>query len=287
MRDQYQELKCSRPDYRISVVVLLILMVCGYAAARYIGHHGHWVTGMNNQIVWGLPHVFAILLILAASGVLHIASISSVFGQQAYAPWARLSALLSICLLLGGLVVLVLDLGRPERLMVAMTHYNFKSVFAWNIFLYSGFVVVVIACLYTMFEPGMNNHIGKAGLIVFIWRLVLTSATGSIFGFLVARQFYGAAMMVPIFIVLSLVLGTAVFILLGRIVSLWGGNPIEDRLLVRLGKWMAAFVALELLLVTVFHLTNLYMAEHHGVEKFILRHGGIHTVLFWFGQILY
>ena len=28
-----------------------------------------------------------------------------------------------------------------------MTHYNFKSVFAWNIFLYTGFVVVVIGGL--------------------------------------------------------------------------------------------------------------------------------------------
>jgi molybdopterin-containing oxidoreductase family membrane subunit len=33
---------------------------------------------MNNQVVWGLPHVFAIFLIIAASGILNIASISSV-----------------------------------------------------------------------------------------------------------------------------------------------------------------------------------------------------------------
>ena len=43
--------------------------------------HGHVVTGMNNQIVWGLPHVFAIFLIVAASGVLNVASIGSVFGK--------------------------------------------------------------------------------------------------------------------------------------------------------------------------------------------------------------
>ena len=35
-------------------------------------------------------------------------------------------------------MVLMLDLGRPDRLIVAATHYNFKSVFAWNVFLYSG-----------------------------------------------------------------------------------------------------------------------------------------------------
>ena len=46
-------------------------------------HHGHVVTGMNNQVVWGLPHVFAIFLIVAASGVLNVASIGSVFGRAA------------------------------------------------------------------------------------------------------------------------------------------------------------------------------------------------------------
>ena len=44
--------------------------------------HGHVVSGMNNSVVWGMPHVFAIFLILAASGVLNIASLGSVFGES-------------------------------------------------------------------------------------------------------------------------------------------------------------------------------------------------------------
>jgi len=111
---------------------------------------------MNNQIVWGMPHIFAIFLILAASGVLNVASISSVFRKVFYHPLARLSALLAITLLLGGLSVLVLDLGRPDRIVVAMTSYNFKSIFAWNIVLYNGFLVVCAIYLWFMMEP--NNR---------------------------------------------------------------------------------------------------------------------------------
>ena len=54
---------------------------------------GHWITGMNNQIVWGLPHVFAIVLILAASGALNVASMASLFDIDHYKPLARLSGL--------------------------------------------------------------------------------------------------------------------------------------------------------------------------------------------------
>ena len=95
----------------------------GLAAVWYIEHHGHIVTGMNNQIVWGLPHVFAVFLVVAASGALNVASMASVFGKTEFKPLAPLSGVLAIALLLGGLTVLMLDLGRPDRLIVAMTYY--------------------------------------------------------------------------------------------------------------------------------------------------------------------
>ena len=286
MSDHFRILRCARVDYWVIVAVLLVTVILGYGAAHYMEVQGHWVTGMNNQVVWGLPHVFAIFLILAASGALNIASISSVFGHKAYKPWSRLSGMLAICLLVGGLIVLVLDLGRPERLIVAMTHYNFKSIFAWNIFLYTGFIVVVAGYLWTMFERGMQPHSAKAGVFAFIWRFILTSGTGSIFGFLVARQYYDAAMMVPMFIVLSLVLGTAIFIVVSLVLAHWAGQSVESDLLGRLARLLGVFIALELFLVAAFHLTNLYATEHHGIERFILLGGGIYTTIFWIGQVV-
>ena len=286
MSDHFRILRCARVDYWVIVAVLLVTVILGYGAAHYMEVQGHWVTGMNNQVVWGLPHVFAIFLILAASGALNIASISSVFGHKAYKPWSRLSGMLAICLLVGGLIVLVLDLGRPERLIVAMTHYNFKSIFAWNIFLYTGFIVVVAGYLWTMFERSMHPHSAKAGVFAFIWGFILTSGTGSIFGFLVARQYYDAAMMVPMFIVLSLVLGTAIFIVVSLVLAHWAGQSVESDLLGRLARLLGVFIALELFLVAAFHLTNLYATEHHGIERFILLGGGIYTTIFWIGQVV-
>ena len=110
----------------------------GLYAAHMMEEHGHIITGMNNQIVWGMPHVFAIFMIVAASGVLNVASIGSVFGKAIYKARAPLASLLSIALLAGGLTVLMLDLGRPDRIIVAATHYNLTSVFAWNVLLYTG-----------------------------------------------------------------------------------------------------------------------------------------------------
>ena len=120
-----------------ALVSAFTMVSIGLGAAWYIEHHGHVVTGMDNQVVWGIPHVFAVFLIIAASGALNVASMGSVFGQTVYKPLGRLSGLVAFALLVGGLAVLVLDLGRPDQLIVAMTIYNFKSIFAWNIFLYT------------------------------------------------------------------------------------------------------------------------------------------------------
>src|SRR5512143_1960655 len=149
-----------------SLLVLLgAFILAALGATYFMETNGHWVTGMSNQVVWGMPHVFAIFLIVAASGALNVASIGSVFGKTMYKPLAPLSGLLAIALLVGGLCVLVLDLGRPDRLIsVAMVKYNFKSIFAWNIILYMGFMAIVATYLWTMMDRSMKKYSHKVGV---------------------------------------------------------------------------------------------------------------------------
>jgi molybdopterin-containing oxidoreductase family membrane subunit len=262
------------------------VLALGLGSAWYMEHHGHVVTGMDNQIVWGLPHVFAVFLIVAASGALNVASIASVFGKGLYKPMGRLSALLAIALLAGGLMVLVLDLGRADRLIVAMTYYNFKSIFAWNVFLYTGFFVIVAAYLWSMMDRQVQAHSKSVGMLAFLWRLALTTGTGSIFGFLVARQLYDAALLAPMFVINSFSYGLAVFLLVLMAAYCWSGREIDEAVVARLKNLLAVFAAAVLYFLVVFHLTNLYFAKRTAAEAFILLNGGIHTVVLWAGQVL-
>ncbi len=267
------------------IIVSVFFILLGLFAAYNMEHHGHIITGMNNQIVWGIPHVFAIFLILAASGVLNVASISSVFRKIFYNPLARLSALLAITLLIGGLSVLVLDLGRPDRLVVAMTSYNFKSIFAWNIILYNGFLLICVVYLWFMMQRSMQRYYPTAGLIAFTWRLILTTGTGSIFGFLVAKEAYQTAIMAPLFIALSLSLGLAIFLLV-LLIDYWETHcSLGDGILTRPKKLLGVFIVGVFYFVLVYHLTHLYFTGRHGIEYFVLAGGGVYTVLFWAGYV--
>ncbi len=253
----------------------------------YVEKYGSIVTGLNNQIVWGVPHVFAIFLIIAASGALNVSSIGSVFGKMAYKPVARLANLLAISLLMGGLAVLVLDLGRPDRLIMAMYTYNFTSIFAWNILLYSGFMGVVAVYLYTLMARGVDPRALKAAsLLAFVWRLALTTGTGSIFGWLVARTAYDSAIMAPMFIAMSFSFGMAMFMLVMILTTSLTRRVYSPELRTRQARLLGVFVAAVLYFVIVHHLSNIYLAKKTAYESWILLNGGIYTWLFWGGQIL-
>lgn len=265
-----------------------LVLLAGLGGAHVMETVGHVASGMDNHVVWGLPHVFAIFMIVAASGVLNVASVGSVFGQAPYKRRARLSALLCIALLAGGLMVLMLDLGRPERIIVAATYYNPSSVFAWNVLLYSGMVAIVAVYLWTMFERRLAPWSKPAGIAALVWRFVLTTGTGSIFGFLVARQAYQSALLAPMFIVLSFAWGLAVFLIVQAAMMAWNGREVPAEIARRMNRLLAIFVAASLYLVAVYHMTNLYFARQQDFEAFVLLGrggGGVYATLLWLGYV--
>jgi molybdopterin-containing oxidoreductase family membrane subunit len=256
----------------------------GGLAALYMEHNGHWVTGMNNQVPWGLPHVCAVFLIVASTGALNIASLGSVFSKDDYKPLGRLSALSAMAVQAGGLCILLLDLGRSDRLIVALTHYNFTSIFALNIILYNGFFAIVSTYLYIMMEPRLEPFYHPVAFGAFIWRLIVTTGTGSIFGLMISRSAYHSAIMAPMFISMSFSFGLAIFLVILTFLMVGSGRPMASaQLRRRLVVLLACFVAVSLYMVVMHHITSVYSAERRDFERFILFDGGIFPILLWGG----
>ncbi|MEE9445248.1 MAG: NrfD/PsrC family molybdoenzyme membrane anchor subunit [Cocleimonas sp.] len=285
----FSEVKNNGIGYWGVIGLLGLLVLGGVGAFTYMHHHGHYVTGMNNQVVWGMPHVFALFLIVAASGAANIATIGTVFGKKIYQPLGRLSAFLAGSLLVGGLLVLLLDLGSIHHVIeMAKGALNFKSIFAWNMILYSGFIGIIAVYLWTMMDrrksaKALYKPVGIANMV---WRFLLTMGTGSIFGFLVARQYYDAAILAPLFIVSSYVFGTAIYTLVLMTSFKMTGRELGEKILNRLRYTLAIFITLVLFFELTRHLANLYATEHHGVESYILAGDNKFSTLFWWGQIV-
>lgn len=288
IKTSYSEIGNTGFDFWAIFSCFALLMVLGLGAFNYMHHHGHYVTDMNNQVVWGMPHVFAIFLILAASGAANIATLGTVFKKQIYQPQGRLSLLLAASLLIGGLVVILLDLGRIDHVIeMAKGALNFSSVFAWNVILYSGFLAIIVVYLWTMMDRvKLAKSLYKPlGFINLIWRIVLTTGTGSIFGVLLARQSYEVLTMVPLFLAASYALGTAAYS-----ISLIATYKLSKRdlgysVIERLKNSLPIFLIAVLLFELIRYLASAFMINHPGSVALPLLAEGFST-LFWLGQVL-
>ena len=141
--------------------------------------------------------------------------------------------------------------------------------------LYTGFFVVVAVYFWIMMERRMNDYSKPAGVLAFIWRPILTTGTGSIFGFLVARAAYDTAVLAPMFIMLSFAYGLALSLLV-----LLAAHALErppefgDAVLERLRNLLGVFVAAALY-SCLFTISPIFLSPSVTASRaFILRDGG-------------
>ena len=280
----YRELAGTSRRYWGLLALLGVPLAFGAGAYFYIEHYGHIVTGMDNQIVWGMPHVFAVFLVVAATGALNVAMAASVFGKSVYRPVAPLSALVSLALLVGGLALLMLDLGRSDRMIVAVTQLNSQSVFALRVILYDGFMASVGVYLWFLLERRMNRYVKPAAIMAFLWQLLLITGTGLEFGFNF-REVYDSILYAPMFIAFAAAYGTAVFILILFAVCGWEGRPVSDELLRRLKNLLGISIGASLFFALLFLVSKYELARSREVARFLLFDGGVYTALLWLGQI--
>jgi molybdopterin-containing oxidoreductase family membrane subunit len=281
----YRELGGPSSRYWGLLALLGVPLLLGAAAYFYIEHYGHIATNMDNQIVWGMPHVFAVFLVVAATGVLNVALAASVFGKTAYAPVAPLSALVSLALLVGGLALLMLDLGRSDRMIVAITSLNSQSVFALRVILYDGFMASVGVYLWFLLERRLNRYIKPAAIMALLWQLLLITGTGLEFGFNF-RAMYDSVLYAPMFIAFASAYGTAVFVLILFAVCSWEERPVSDELLRRLKNLLGISVGASLFFAVLFLASKYELPRSRDVARFLLFDGGVYTALLWIGQLV-
>ena len=277
----------STKGFLLMLGASVLLFLLGIWAAWRIDSEGHILTGMNNSVPWGFSLMLATFLIVAASGTLNVASLSTVFRKKDYKPLASFSCLLALALLAGGLVILMLDLGRPEQVFLALTRFNWTSVFSLNIVIYTVFFGIVgLYWLFTCFAP-LGNTINVLGFVSFLWRLVMTTGSGCVFAVLAGRSAMHTALLPPLFIALSLSLGLAMYIISLYKVQFAAQRPFSaactDELAARLRPLLAILVSITFYMVLTLHLVGWNSPGMRDFERFALCTGGVYPTLLWGG----
>jgi molybdopterin-containing oxidoreductase family membrane subunit len=282
MKIEFSQLEGKSPQFYLFMLVLFAVAGAGLFATYLMYTQGLHITGMSNRVPWGLAIVMLIYYIGLSAGSLVLSAMSALFGRKEFKPFARIAALLAMLLLVGALMSMITDWGKPDRVFVPFMYFNFASMFSINGILYSTYIVICFVYLLAMFAE-KEKLVGVIALIAVIWAIGVHSGTGAIFGF-VSRELYESPLLPPSFITAALSSGTALMIILLQLLFKYTERPFDQRYVTELSRLLAVFILVVAYFLFVENAFRAYNIGHREAAWFFL-FGGSHSMIFWVGLV--
>ena len=282
MKIEYAPLEGRSTQFYALMLVLFGVAGAGLLATYLFYAEGLHLTGMSNRVPWGFSIVMAIYYIGLSAGSLVLSALSALFGRKEFKPFARIAALLAMLLLVGALLSIILDWGRPDRVFVPFMHFNFASMFSINGLLYSSYIAICFVYLLAMFAE-KERLVSVIALIAVIWAIGVHSGTGAIFGF-VPRELFQSALLPPSFIAAALSSGTALMIVVLQLLFRYTKRPFDEEYVRELSRLLAVFILVVFYFLLTENLYRLYLAGSREAQWYFL-FGGAHSAVFWVGLI--
>ena len=283
MEIKFERIEGKSPLFYLLMCVFAALAAAGAASTYYVSKNGIYLTGMTTRVPWGLQIVMAVYYIGLSAGSLVISGLYGVFGRREYKPFARLAVYSAILFLIAGILSIITDQGRIDRVFVEpFVHFNLESLFSINPILYNGHILICVIYLWVLFKEKKRLTTVMATL-AFGWAFCVHSGTGAIFGF-GARVLYESPLLPASFVAAAASSGTALMIVM--IVGLFKltRRELDDRLIVWLGKFLAICTLVVMYFLFVENAFRVYVVELRPAAIYFL-FGGFHSILFWVGLI--
>jgi Ni/Fe-hydrogenase subunit HybB-like protein len=266
--------------YRNMVAVLGLLAFSGLVAFIVSYVQGHQMFGGSNVIPWGMPIVMAIYLIGLSAGLHILAFLIYIMHQERYREVIRAAVFMAIVLIMGAMVFIALDLGRPEkfwRLFMLFYLNNMTSMFAINAIFYSCYFISAFIYLVSLLN-NMKRFSMIMGMIAFGWAMLTHGGTGAIFGFIAARETWFSPLSPFEFIFAALTSSLALLIIVLVLIYKVTGRELGKDLITSLGSLVKGLLLGMVLLMIIGELTSLYSPNRDAV-MFMLT--GPFSWLFW------
>src|SRR3990172_3988794 len=147
----------KKPSTGYYAFVLLLLAVFGWGLYAYVTQlrHGLLVTGMRDQVMWGLYLVNFVFFI----GISHAGTLISAILRVTNAGWrtpvTRMAELITVVAISVGALMPVIDLGRPDRVANMILFGRFQSPLLWDIISITSYLSGSIIYLYLPMIPDL------------------------------------------------------------------------------------------------------------------------------------
>jgi molybdopterin-containing oxidoreductase family membrane subunit len=146
--------------------VASLLAVCGVALIALIIQlrNGLRVTGMNDMVSWGVYMTnFVFFIGISHAGTL-ISAILRVTGAEWRRPITRLAEAITVFALIIGASMIMIDMGRPDRLLNLIFHGRLSSPILWDLCSVTTYLTGSFIYLYVAMIPDMPMVLRDARL---------------------------------------------------------------------------------------------------------------------------
>jgi len=143
-------------NYYITVFILGAIILLAVIAYIYQLNAGLTVTGMSRQVFWGIYITdFVFFIGISHAGAL-IVAVLRIVDADWRRPISRCAELVTVVALFFGVLSIILDLGRPDRLMNLVRHANLGSPLLWDICCVTVYLTASIIFLYIALIPDIG-----------------------------------------------------------------------------------------------------------------------------------
>jgi molybdopterin-containing oxidoreductase family membrane subunit len=137
----------------IWVAVLLFICAVGLYFYTEQVRYGLGITAMRDYSTWGIyiaNFVFFVAISLVGSLVSAILKLS---GARLRTPLTRISETIAVASILFAAIVIVIDMGRPDRFMNVIFHARIQSPITWDVIVISTYLAISLLLLYLPLVP--------------------------------------------------------------------------------------------------------------------------------------
>jgi molybdopterin-containing oxidoreductase family membrane subunit len=151
--------------FYITVSILSALVLWGLYAYVWQYRTGLGVTGLSRQIFWGVYITNFVFFIGISHAGTFISAVLRVLKAEWRRPISRLSELTTVFILMFGVGSVLIDLGRPDRMLYAIRYAHFTSPLLWDVCSITTYLTVSSISLYLALIPdiAMLRDLGGRG----------------------------------------------------------------------------------------------------------------------------
>jgi Ni/Fe-hydrogenase subunit HybB-like protein len=281
---RYSSIEGKSRGYRILVAVFLAMVAVFVTSFLVVYLKGQQVWGVSNIIAWGQLITLDIYFIGLSAGAIIISSLSYVFKREEYKPIGRIAVFMGLLFMIGAMVFVLVDLGRPEKFWRLFMYFylnNMSSLFAINGIFYAGYIALMLLYLGLILENKMALA-AIVGTVDVLWAIAVHMGTGAIFGLIANREILFSPIKPFEFLTAALTSGTSMLILSVLLTCKLTQRGIDPGLIRSLGRLLSYIIFVLLIMVFVDKLTHTYFPNREGT---VFLFTGFYWWLFWVFQV--